>query len=83
MALSTALQDEMCILASTFLLAVADLRADFLPTVSATDASCDYLAAVRASLPKPCAAEFGRYALNKGCYLLVELLCEPKGCWSL
>ncbi len=65
-ALSPALQDEMCILSSTFLLAVADLRADFLPMVSATDASGEYLAAVRAPLPEACAVEFSRYALKKG-----------------
>ena len=59
-ALSPALQDEMCILSSTFLLAAADLRAEFLPMVSATDASEEFLAAVRAPLPAACALEFSR-----------------------
>ena len=63
-ALSPALQDEMCILSSTFLLAVADLRADFLPMVSATDASGEFLAAVRAPLPATCASEFSRHLVS-------------------
>ena len=50
-ALSPALQDELCVLSCT---------------VSATDASCDYIAAVRAQLPKECATEFSRFALKKG-----------------
>ena len=65
-ALSPALQDELCALCCTFLLAAADLRADFLPMVSATDASCERIAAVRAHLPKTCAAEFARFSLKKG-----------------
>ncbi len=45
-----ALQDELCVLSTTFLLAVADLRAEFLPMISATDASVECLGAVRAAL---------------------------------
>ena len=65
-ALSPALQDELCILSCTFLLAVADLRADFLPMISATDASCEFMAGVRAELPCSCAKEFARFSLKKG-----------------
>ena len=65
-ALSPALQDELCILSTTFLLATADLRAEFLPMISATDASSDCLGAVRATLPVRCTAEFSRFSLRKG-----------------
>ena len=65
-ALSPALQDELCVLSTTFLLATADLRADFLPMISATDASSDCLGAVRATLPAKCTAEFARFSLKKG-----------------
>ena len=65
-ALSPALQDEISVLCCTFLLAVADLRADFLPMVSATDASGDYLSAVRAELPAESCKEFSRFSLKKG-----------------
>lgn len=65
-ALSPALQDEMCSLCCTFLLAAGDLRAEFLPMVSATDASCEAMAAVRAFIPSAVAKECGRYALKKG-----------------
>ena len=59
-ALSPALQDELRTLCCAFLLAVADLRADFLPMVSATDASCDAMAAVRAPLPQRVVKECSR-----------------------
>ena len=65
-ALSPALQDEISVLCCTFLLAASDLRAQFLPMVSATDASGEYLAAVRAELPVSCAKEFSRFSLKKG-----------------
>jgi len=65
-ALSPALQDELCSLSCTFLLAAADLRAEFLPLVSATDASCEALAAVRAPLPSNVVKECARYSLKKG-----------------
>ena len=65
-ALSPALQDELCVLCSTFLLAVGDLRAGFLPMVSATDASSGAMAAVSAFLPAPVVKECARYALKKG-----------------
>ena len=65
-ALSPALQDELCVLCCTFLLAVGDLRAGFLPMVSATDASSDAMAAVSAFLPAPVVKECARYALKKG-----------------
>jgi len=64
-ALSPALQDELCSLCCTFLLAAADLRADFLPMVSATDASTEAMAAVRAAAPISVVKECARYSLKK------------------
>ena len=64
-ALSPALQDELCVISCTFLLACGDLRAGFLPFISATDASCDGMGGVRADLAEEAVMEVARYSLKK------------------
>lgn len=64
-ALSPELQDEFSVLAFTFLLARGDLRAPFLPFISATDASNDAMAGARAPLDSAIVCECSRFSLKK------------------
>lgn len=63
--LSPALQDELLSLSVLGPLAAADLRAEFRPYVSATDASGDWMAGVRAPLACCAVEELARFSLKK------------------
>ena len=60
-------------------LAVANLRAQFAPFITATDASNDWLAAVRAPVPPSIVAEVGRRGLRKGRW---TKLLPPAKAWQ-
>ena len=60
-------------------LAVSNLRAQFAPFVTATDASNDWLAAVRAPMPLPIVSEVGRRGLRKGRW---TKLLPPSKAWQ-
>ena len=63
--LSPELCDELLAVATLGPLAVTDLRAEFLPMVGASDASSEWMAAVRADLNPTLAEEFGRHCLRR------------------
>ena len=49
-------------------LSVVNLRADYANFVCATDASCEWTAAVRADIPRGVCEELGRHCLRKGAW---------------
>ena len=63
--LSPGLVDELVSLAVLGPLACTDLRSPFLPFVGATDASLQWMAAVRADVDEQVVQELGRHALKK------------------
>ena len=63
--LSPELCDELLAVAALGPIAVSDLRADFLPMVGASDASSDWMAAVRSEVNPVLAEEFGRHCLRR------------------
>ena len=63
--LSPELVSELFCLCALGPLAVADLRASFLPFVGASDASSEWMAAVRAELDSRLVSEFSRFSLKK------------------
>ena len=65
----------VCVMGS---LAVVNLRAGFAPFVCATDASLDWLAAVRAPLPSTITKELSRHTIRKGVW---SKLLPPHSAW--
>ena len=76
--LSAEMVDELVSLSLLAPLASADIRAQFLPFVGATDASGDWLAAVRADLDISVVQEVSRYSLKKGNW---AKLLPPEKAW--
>lgn len=76
--LSTEMVDELVSLSLLAPLAVSDLRAQFLPFVGATDASGDWMAAVRAPLDAKVVQEVARHSLKKGNW---SKLLPPEKAW--
>lgn len=76
--LSPELIDELFCICGLAPLAVADLRAQFLPFVTATDASSEWMAAVRAPLDSKLVQEAARYSLKKGNW---SRLLPPDKAW--
>ena len=76
--LSEALRDELMTLAVLGPLASSDLRAQFLPFITATDASLDWMAAVRAHVDQQTVQEFARYSLKKSTW---SRLLPPGKAW--
>ena len=76
--LSPELVDELLCLCSLAPLAVTDMRARFLPFVTATDASSTWMAAVRAELGEKVIQECSRHSLKKGNW---SRLLPPDKAW--
>lgn len=77
-AISPELQDEIMTLAVCALLAVSDLRCSHLPFVFASDASSQWMAAVRAPLGEKAVRELCRFSLKKSTW---SQLLPPGKAW--
>ena len=77
-ALSPELQDELMSLTVCALLAVSDLRGKYLPHVFASDASSQWMAAVRAPLGENAVREICRFSLKKSTW---SQLLPPGKAW--
>ena len=76
--LSAEMIDELVTLSLLAPLAVADLRAQFLPFIGATDASGEWMAAVRAPVSQKVVQEVSRFSLKKGNW---AKLLPPEKAW--
>ena len=76
--ISPDLQDELMSLAVCALLAVSDLRSSYLPYVYASDASVEWMAAVRAPLHQNAVKEVCRFSLKKSTW---SQLLPPGKAW--
>ena len=76
--LSEDLKDELMTLAILGPLACSDLRAQFLPYITATDASLEWMAAVRAGVNPETVQEIARYSLKKSTW---SRLLPPGKAW--
>ena len=77
--LSESLTSELLLLCVLGPLAVVNLRAKAAPFVAATDASMDYIAAVRAPCPSLISEELFRHVIRKGIW---AKLLGPRDAWD-
>ena len=77
-AISPELQDELMSIVVCSLLAVGDLRCKYLPYVFASDASMEWMAAVRAPLHENAVREVCRFSLKKSTW---SQLLPPAKAW--